>query len=92
MEEHSKTCATCQLFKKQQKKYGHLPPKKAEINPRSQVNVDLIGPCSVSTKKGKLQLRARTIMDPATNWFEIAPITTPDSDSCQRAFYSYWLA
>ena len=92
IEEHCKTCASCQLFKRQRKKYGHLPPKRAEINPWSRVNVDLIGPYSINTKKGKIQLRAMTMMDPATNWFEIAPITTPDSDSCQRAFDSYWLA
>jgi hypothetical protein len=92
IEEHCKTCASCQLFKRKRKKYGHLPPKRAEINPWSRVNVDLIGPYSINTKKGKIQLRAMTMMDPATNWFEIAPITTPDSDSCQRAFDSYWLA
>ena len=92
IEEHCKTCPSCQLFKKQRKKYGHLPPKKAEINPWSRVNVDLIGPYNISTPKGKIQLRAMTMMDPATNWFEIAPITNPDSDSCQRAFDSCWLA
>ena len=92
VEEHCKTCASCQLFKKQRKKYGHLPPKRAEINPWLRVNVDLIGPYTINTNKGKIQLRAMTMMDPATNWFEIAPITNPDSDSCQRAFDSYWLA
>ena len=39
-----KTCHTCQLFKKQRKRYGHLPPKEAEELPWSRVNVDLIGP------------------------------------------------
>ena len=33
-----------------------------------------------------------TMIDPATNWFEIVPIKDPDSDSCQKAFDSYWLA
>ena len=35
-----KTCRTCQLFKKQGKKYEHLPPKEAEARPWSRVNVD----------------------------------------------------
>ena len=48
--------------------------------------MDLIGPYTINTQKGKIQLRAVTMMDPATDWFKIVPVTTPDSDSCQRAF------
>ncbi len=92
VEDYCKTCHSCQLFKKQRKKYGHLPPKKAETEPWKRVNVDLIGPYSINTKKRKVQLRAMTMIDPATGWFEIAPITEPNSDSCQRAFDSQWLA
>ena len=32
------------------------------------------------------------MIDPATGWFEIAPINKPDSDSTNKAFNSYWLA
>lgn len=92
VEEFCKTCPSCQMFKKQRKKYGHLPSKLAETKPWARVNVDLIGPYTIKTKKKTTQLRAMTMIDPATNWFEIAPIVNPDSDSCQRAFDSCWLA
>ena len=92
VETYCKTCHECQVFKKQRKKYGHLPPKQAEIQPWDRVNVDLIGPYTIETPKGKVNLRAMTMIDPATSWFEIAAITDPNSDSCQKAFDSYWLA
>ena len=92
VEQYCKTCHQCQLFKKQRKKYGHLPAKTAEVKPWQRVNVDLIGPYTVKTPKKKHQLRAMTMIDPATGWFEIAPIIDPTSDECQRAFDSCWLA
>ena len=42
--QYIKTCDTCQRFKKQQKKYGHLPAKEAEAIPWDRLCVDLIGP------------------------------------------------
>jgi hypothetical protein len=90
--EYCRTCHECQMFKKQRKKYGHLPPKKAEFRPWTTVKVDLIGPYTIKTPKNKHELRAMTMIDPATGWFEIAPIVKPNSDEAQRAFDSYWLA
>ena len=87
-----KTCHECQLSKKQRKKYGHLPPKRAETEKWSRVNVDLIGPYTVKTPKKTHTLRAMTMIDPATGWFEIAPIEHPSSDDTQTAFDAYWLA
>ena len=92
VEEHCKMCRSCQLFKKQHKRYGHLPPKKAETKPWARVNVDLIGPYSIQTPKKKIKLRAMTMIDPAMNWFEIVPFVDSNSDSCQRALDSCWLA
>ena len=69
----TKTCLTCQLSKKQQRKYGHLPVKAAETNPWEMLCVDLIGPYKIR-RKGKhepdLELKAVTMIDPATGWFE----------------------
>ena len=87
-----KTCHTCQITKKQKKKYGHLPPKTAETTPSKRVNVDLIGPYTIATKKNTYELRAMTMIDPVTNWFEIAKISTPSSDEAQRVFDTYWIA
>ena len=33
-----------------------------------------------------------TMIDPVTNWFEIAKVNAPLSAECQRAFDSTWLA
>ena len=51
IENFVKTCDVCQCCKKQKKKYGHLPPKQAETTPWKRVNVDLIGPYTIKTKK-----------------------------------------
>jgi hypothetical protein len=83
----------CQRAKKQRKKYGHLPPKEAEAIPWKRVNVDCIGPYSVKTKKGKYTLRAMTMIDPATGWFEIGALDQPpNSYDCQKILDSLWLA
>ena len=92
IEEYIKTCHVCQITKKQRKKYGHLPAKKAEVIPWNRVNVDLIGPYNIKTKKKTFQLRAMTMIDPATSWFEIARIYSKSSEEAQRIFDSTWLA
>ena len=92
VEQYCRTCHICQLTKKQRKKYGHLPTKEAEVTPWKRVNVDVVGPYSVSTPKQKRQLLAMTMIDPVTGWFEIAPLEEASSYECQRAFDSYWLA
>jgi hypothetical protein len=93
VEEHCRTCHVCQLNKKQRKKYGHLPPKEAEdCIPWKRVNVDMIGPYTVKTPTKTYELRAMTMIDPATSWFEVAPLTEPTSYETQKAFDSYWLA
>lgn len=68
--------------------YGHLPAKKAETKPWSRVNVDLIGPYPVRTPTNTYDLRAMTMINSATGWFEIARIIHPNSDKAQRAFDS----
>mmetsp|Transcript_2824 Transcript_2824/g.7823 ORF Transcript_2824/g.7823 Transcript_2824/m.7823 type:complete len:1452 (-) Transcript_2824:296-4651(-) len=91
--DHCKSCKQCQLSKKNRKKYGHLPAKQAETNPWERVNVDLIGPYTITTpSKQKHEMRAMTMIDPATGWFEIAAINKPNSAETQRAFDSQWLA
>ena len=45
---HVKTCERCQLGKRHKRKYGHLPPKIAQVVPWNQVCVDLIGPYMIN--------------------------------------------
>jgi hypothetical protein len=59
-----RTCQQCQIYKKQRKKYGPLPATRAEVTPWRRVNVDLIGPCSMTTPNGTHTLRALTMIDP----------------------------
>jgi len=92
VEAHVKTCRKCQLTKKPKKKYGHLPARQADTVPWKRVNVDLIGPYTVKTPSKEHTFRAMTMIDPATGWFEIAPIIDPNSEETQRVFDSYWLS
>jgi transposase InsO family protein len=94
--EHCRTCDKCQLFKKQRKKYGHLPPKDAETMPWKRVNVDLIGPYKInlindSKDTAPRELRALTMIDPVTGWFEIKAILKPDAATVMDAFHEAWL-
>ena len=94
--EHCRTCDKCQLSKKQRKKYGHVPPKDAEVTPWKRVNIDLIGPYKIKSlnepkdRKAK-ELRALTMIDPVTGWFEIKAIMKPDAVTVMDAFHEAWL-
>jgi transposase InsO family protein len=91
---YTKTCRKCQLCKTNSKKYGQMPTKEAEPPiPWNRVNVDLIGPYEVKlkgTRNKKIQLRAMTMIDPTTGWFEVKEIDAPTADCCQRAMDDTW--
>ena len=87
-----KHCHECQLSKKGRKHYGHLPPKTAETIPWARVNVDLIGEYTIKTPTKEHKLRAMTMIDPATGWFEIAAVKDPTSDATQKILDSMWLS
>ena len=55
-----KTCDQCQRLKKLQKKYGHVPPKEAEVNPWEILQVDLVGPYTIR-QKGQEKASTHTI-------------------------------
>ena len=92
VERWCKMCKNCQLFKKQRKKYGHLPAKEAETVPWECVNVNLIGPYTIKTPKKKYTLTAMTMIDPATSWFEIGAVVNENSETTSRILDSMWLA
>ena len=76
---HVKTCERCQLGKRRKRKYGHLPPKIAQVVPWNQVCVDLIGPYTIKVKdKTILDFMCLTMIDPATSWFEIVELPNKD--------------
>lgn len=90
-----KSCHKCQLTKKTgRKKHGKLPPKKAkELVPWNRVDLDCIGPLSVTTTSVKeCQLKASTMIDPATGCLEMVDLPEIDSKSCVDAFDDVWLS
>ena len=94
-------CASCQLFKTDQRKLGHLPEKTPEMIPWDKLCIDLIGPYKigkVKTKKGKpddhsevTQLHAMTMIDPATGWFEMVEISGKRADYIANVLEQTWL-
>jgi hypothetical protein len=68
-----------------------LPPKEAEELPWSRVNVDLIGPYIVRTPTATYTLRALTMIDPVTGWFEVADIADKNASTVMEAFNNTWL-
>jgi transposase InsO family protein len=91
VKEHVKKCLPCQMCKKTQKPYGHLPPKEAEVEPWQEVHVDLVGPWTVKTPTGVKKLQAFTAIDPATGWFEVVDIKDKSAGTVMDAFHEQWL-
>ena len=87
-----KSCPTCQLTKQKTIKYGHLPPKAAEIDPWDTLCVDLIGPYKIKQlgSKKTLQLWCLTMIDPATGWFEMVRIANKEAFSIASAAEMAW--
>ena len=80
------------MFKKQRKKYGHLPAKEAEALPWSRVNVDLIGPYVVRTSTTTHTLRALTMHDQSCDKLVRSDsYTRQKCRHCQEAFNNTWL-
>lgn len=92
--------------KKRNYKYGKIPAKKFstdDVTPWHTVCVDCIGPIEFTVKKRtvieerevlkkkKMKMQALTMIDPATNWFEIEIIDKIDSVETAFAFDRAWL-
>lgn len=87
-----RTCRKCQLCKKQRKQYGKLPAKVAENpEPWNRVNIDMIGPLTVQTPTKSYTLKALTMIDPATGWFEVKDVPDATADTCMKVFDNVWL-
>ena len=85
-------CPTCQLTKKNKRKMGHLPPKKAECEPWEILCVDLIGPYTIQRKgKKELTLHCLTMIDPAMGWFEIKEIPGKRADVLSNLIQQTWM-
>jgi transposase InsO family protein len=93
IESHVRTCPQCQKYKKVRPKYGKLPEKQAEdAIPWKRVDLDMIGPYDVKATNGEFTLRALTMIDPATGWFEVKDVPDYSAMSTQAAFDEVWLS
>jgi hypothetical protein len=75
-----KSFRCCQINKRQNLTYGHLPPKTTITNPWECLCVDLIGPYTLKGKDNlQINSMALTMLDPASSWFEIVELLlSPD--------------
>jgi putative transposase len=93
IESYVRTCPQCQKYKKVRPKYGKLPEKQAEdAIPWKRVDLDMIGPYDVKAANGNFTLRALTMIDPATGWFEVKDVPDYTANSTQAAFDEVWLS
>ena len=87
------TCDVCQRTKRKNAKYGKLPPKEAEHIPWDKLCIDLIGPYKIRRKgKEDLVLKAVTMIDPATGWFEICQYDDKKSITVANVAETEWFS
>ena len=93
VKEFVQTCAICQKTKRKTIKYGKLPPKEAEVLPWDKMCVDLIGPYKIRRKnQPDLKLKAVTMIDPATGWFEMCEYDDKRSITVANIVETQWLS
>jgi hypothetical protein len=72
----TKSCRSCQVNKKHNFKYGHLPSKIIITIPWWALCVDLIGPYTLKGKDGTvIDFMALTMINPTTSWFKVVELT-----------------
>jgi transposase InsO family protein len=99
VENFVKHCNTCQHYKAQRKKYGHVPvPDKQQItNPWHLIAVDTIGPWIIPQLPHSLKskepttLQALTIIDLSTHFLEIVALKNKESITVARSLNQVWL-
>ena len=92
IEQHINTCDVCQKHKRNKKKFGLLPPKEAETEPWEKLCVDLIGPYTFEEKRKRTtKLKAVTMIDPATGWFEICEYKDKKAISIANLVEMQWV-
>jgi hypothetical protein len=69
-----------------------LQTKEAEVDPWTQVQIDLVGPWPVQTpSSGTKYLSALICIDPATKWFKMIEVPDKTAESIMEAFHDIWL-
>jgi len=91
-----KRCENCAVSKKQDKKYGLLPPKPTpEIIPWHTLCIDLVGPYKFGNEKKPetyIEFHCMTMIDPATGFFNIVDIGQETADVIANWLEIHWLS
>jgi transposase InsO family protein len=91
IEKYVNQCDICQRFKRTTKKYGKLPTKLPVTTPWLEVHVDHIGPYSQVNHVNAPKYYALSIIDPATSWVELIPLSNLSALTTCAAFDANWL-
>jgi hypothetical protein len=71
----TKSCKSCQVNRRRQLKYGHLPLKIVISTPWEALCVDLIGPYTLKGRDGSaVDFMALTMIEPTSSWFELVEL------------------
>ncbi len=79
IQRYIKTCRSCQVNKRHNLKYGHLPPKLVITTPWRALYVDLIDPYTHKGNEGSsIDFMCLTMISPTASWFKIVELSTVD--------------
>ncbi len=71
----TKSCRSCQIYKRRSQKYEHLPPKTIYTFPWEYLCVDLIDPYTLEGKDNlQINFMALTMINPTSSWLKIAEL------------------
>ena len=87
-----KGCHECALYKRGGKTYGEAAHRDASVLPWQEVHCDSIGPWTIELRAKTLTFQAMTMIDPATNLVEIAPLKSKTALAGAASVENTWLA
>lgn len=86
-------CDACQRHKIDGRGFGHLAPRDVRAAPWEQVDIDLIGPWSITTKTNRTyEFLALTCIDRVTGLTEMIRIENKEPSHVADKFSECWLA
>jgi Integrase core domain. len=93
IEAFARTCDTCQRTKLSLVDAGNLPPKDPEMNPWSQVQVDLVGPWKFNINpRLRITVEAFSAIDPFIGLCELSRIKNKTCAHISTIFHNVWIS
>ena len=86
-------CDACQRYKVDGRGFGHLAPRDVRAAPWEQVDVDLIGPWTITTRTNRTyEFNALTCIDRVTGLSELIRIENKEANHVADKFAECWLS